>query len=51
MKRTTDISNIKAFTKDGTEMGKVVKLQIVIQRMKHGSIPWLVTVKNQQTVN
>lgn len=51
MKRTTDISNIKVFDqKDGTKLGKVVQAQVVIKRDMPGCIPWLVTVKNPQTV-
>lgn len=50
MKRITNISNIKVFAADGTELGKVVQAQAVIKRNVPGSIPWLVTVKNPQTV-
>ena len=44
MKRTTDIGNIKVFAQDGTEIGKVVQAQAVVNDRCGGK--WLVTVKN-----
>lgn len=46
MKRTVSIGNIKAFSQDGTELGKVEKVTAVVQG-KTGLDKWLVTVKNK----
>lgn len=44
-KRTTNISDVKVFNKEGEPLGKVKEWQFVIQENVHGACKWLVTVK------